>query len=81
MNNPPENLSPHGRALLSRRSFLHLAGVTMGGLGLAQLLAAETDPSAFTGKQPVRPDIDPNNPYAPRPPHFPAAATQVLVIY
>jgi hypothetical protein len=74
-------LTPHGRHLLDRRGFLRLAGVTMGGLGLAQLLAAEVTPTAFTGKAPIRPPIDPDNPYSPRAPHFPAAAKQVLVIY
>ena len=78
---PAEFISPHGRHLLDRRNFLRLTGGVMGSLGLAQLLAAETTPAAFTGKAPLRPDIDPNNPYAPRAPHFTPAAKQVLVIY
>lgn len=76
-----ENLTPHGRHLLDRRAFLRLTGTTLGGLGLAQLLAAADSPESFTGKKPVRPLIDPDNPYTPRPPHFQAAAKQVLVIY
>ncbi|MEQ1859516.1 MAG: DUF1501 domain-containing protein [Chthoniobacteraceae bacterium] len=85
--NRPEHLSPVGRALLDRRGFLHQTGMALGGIGLAKLLAAEgllaapVDPSAFTGKQPARPNIDPDHPYAPRAPHFAAAAEQVLVIY
>lgn len=87
MKNHAEKLSRHGRALLNRRGFLHQTGMGLGGIGLAKLLAAEgllaapADPSAFTGKKPVRPNIDPDHPYAPRAPHFPAAAEQVLVIY
>ncbi len=57
------------------------SGFTLGGLGLAQLLVAEDDPTAFSGKQPIRPDINPDNPYAPRGSHFAGAAKQVLVIY
>ena len=56
-------------------------GFTMGALGLADLLASEDDPAAFSGKTPIRPSIDPNNPYAPRKGHFRGAAKQVLVIY
>ncbi len=77
----PENLTSHGRHLLDRRTFLRLTGTTLGGLGLAQLLAAEDNPESFTSKKPARPVIDPDNPYTPRPPHFQAAAKQVLVIY
>ncbi|MGB1123626.1 MAG: DUF1501 domain-containing protein [Phycisphaeraceae bacterium] len=85
------NITPHGRALLSRRGFLQQAGMTMGGIGLTQLLAAEgllaadkatgDDPLNFTGKKPIRPAIDPNNPYAPRQAHFDMPAKQVLVIF
>ena len=85
--NHAEHISPQGRALLNRRGFLQQTGMALGGIGLARLLASEgllaaaVDPSAFTGKQPVRPNIDPDHPYAPRAPHFAAAAEQVLVIY
>ena len=37
------------------------------------------EPSA--ARRPIRPDIDPNNPYASRKPHFEMPAKQVLVIY
>ncbi|MCB1228520.1 MAG: hypothetical protein KDK99_22130, partial [Verrucomicrobiales bacterium] len=74
-----ENLTPFGQRLLDRRHLLRSTGMTFGGLGLSHLLAAE-DPSAFTGKTPIRPRIDPDNPYQPRNGHFPGAAKQVLVI-
>lgn len=77
----PESLSPFGRRLLNRRNFLRNTAGTLGGLGLANLLALDEDPAAFSGKRPIRPSIDPDNPYLPRPPHFDAAAKQVLVIY
>ena len=81
-----EHLTPHGRNLLDRRNFLRNTAGTLGGLGLAQLLAkdgygAAGDPTQFSGKAPIRPDIDPDNPYHPRPGHFDGAAKQVLVIY
>ena len=79
--NQPEHLTPHGRQLLKRRSFMRNSGLTLGGLGLAQLLAAENDPAAFSGKTPIRPNIDPDNPYTPRGSHFAGAAKQVLMIY
>jgi hypothetical protein len=86
MNHRSEHLSLHGRALLNRRGFFHQTGMALGGIGLAKLLAAEgllaaKDKINFTGKRPVRPDLDPENPYGPRAAHFPAAAEQVLVIY
>ena len=75
-----EHISPLGRGLLDRRAFMQTSGFALGGLGLAGLLAEE-DPTGFSGKQPIRPTVDPNNPYAPRPGHFAMPAKQVLVIY
>jgi hypothetical protein len=80
MNNPEEKISFHGQRLLSRRKFLGQAGMAMGALSLSQLLADDNKMN-FGGKTPIRPNIDPNNPYAPRPPHYSAPAKQVLVIY
>lgn len=83
----PEHLTPRGRHLLDRRNFLRNTVGTLGGLGLAQLLAqdglfaAGDDPTNFTGKLPIRPDIDPDNPYMARGSHFSMPAKQVLVIY
>ncbi len=75
-----EHISPFGRKLLDRRNFLRSTGMTFGGLGLAQLLAAEK-PITVSGKTSLRPAIDPDHPYLPRSGHFPSAAKQVLIIY
>ena len=75
-----EHISPFGRKLLDRRNFLRSTGMTFGGLGLAQLLAAEKS-ITVSGKTSLRPAIDPDHPYLPRSGHFPSAAKQVLVIY
>ena len=80
MNNAEEKISYHARKLLSRRDFFNQAGMAMGGLSLSQLLAADS-PTNFSGKSPIRPEISPDDPYAPREPHFEAAAKQVLMIY
>lgn len=84
--NEAEKISPHGRGLLDRRSFMRSTGGALGGFGLAHLLEdsrlkAATSTEGFSGKSPIRPDFDPDNPYAPRSSHFPAAAKKVLVIY
>lgn len=78
--NESESITPHGRQLLDRRNFMRNTGFALGGLGLAQLLASDDDPAAFSGKTPIRPSINPDNPYAPRGSHFKGAAKQVLVI-
>jgi hypothetical protein len=81
MTPQPEHLTPNGRRLLDRRNFMRGTGFgTLGALGLADLLASE-DTANFSGKAPVRPNIDPDKPYAPRGAHFAAQAKQVLVIY
>ena len=85
MNGPVESLSSHGRELLDRRKFLRHAGLSLGGISLAGLLADDgllgKDPETVSGKTPVRPKIDAGQPYAPRSPHYQAAASQVLMIY
>jgi hypothetical protein len=78
--NQAENISFKGRHLLDRRSFMRSTGMTFGGLGLAQLLAAE-EKANFTGKVSIRPQIDADHPYEPRKPHFPMPAKRVLVIF
>jgi hypothetical protein len=80
MQNAAEHLSLHGKRLLDRRAFMGQTAFALGGLGLASLMAKD-DPANFTGKSPIRPQVDPNNPYNTRQPHFPAKAKQVLVIY
>ena len=81
----PERLSPNGRRLLDRRNFLGTAGLSTAGLALASLLDSDgllaEDSRTVSGKDPLRPRIDPNNPYAGRKPHFEMPAKQVLVIY
>ena len=80
--NEAESISPFGHRLLDRRHFLKNTAGALGGLGLAQLLSAnDEDPTAFSGKFPIRPEFDPDHPYAPRAGHFDAPAKQVLVIY
>ena len=79
--NQAEKLSPFGHQLLDKRKFLgSTAGMTMGALGLSKLLASD-NPTEFSGKPPIRPSIDPNNPYASRRSHFQMPAKRVLVIY
>ena len=82
----PEKLSFQGRKLLDRRNFLHTAGLSTAGIALTSMLAAdgllaEDKPLTAGGKSPIRPKIDPNNPYAARASHFEVPAKQVLVIY
>lgn len=81
----PENLSPVGRSLLDRRGFIGTAGLSTTGLALASLLSDDGllagDALTAGGQAPIRPDIDPNNPYASRKSHFDVPAKQVLVIY
>lgn len=81
----PEQLSPLGRSLLDRRSFLGTAGLSTSGLALASLLDSEglLSGGSALAETPgsIRPDIDPNNPYASRKSHFDVPAKQVLVIY
>ena len=81
----PEYLSPNGRRMLDRRSFLGTAGLSTAGLALASLLDADgllaDDTRTVSGKAPIRPDIDASNLYAERKAHFEMPARQVLVIY
>lgn len=81
-----EHLSPQGRRLLDRRGFLGTAGLSTAGLALASLLHEDgllaADPTrTVSGKSPIRPAIDANDPYAARKPHFETPAKQILVIY
>lgn len=78
----PLNISSNGRNLLNRRSFLNQTGGVLGSLGLLHLLGQDKLlASSDTEKKPIRPDINPENPYAARKGHFPAKAKQVLVVY
>ena len=64
---------------MNRRDFLRFGGTGLGGIALATLLAEQkllgADPS------PIRPQWNPEHPHAPRRPHFPAKAKNVLVIF
>jgi len=83
--NHAEIISPLGRQMLDRRSFLETAGLSTAGLALTSMLATDgllaDAPKTVSGKAPIRPAVDSNNPYAPRKPHFDVPAKQVLVIY
>ncbi len=84
---PESVLSPTGLRLLDRRDFLGWAGSGLGSIALASLLSREGllagEPSGpkTPVRVPIRPTISPQAPLAPRPPHFPARARQVLVIF
>ncbi len=71
-------LTHAGRHLLSRRHFLRWGGTGLGGVALAWLLAQER---ALASGKPIRPEVDPLHPQAPRPPHFAPKAKRVLVIF
>jgi hypothetical protein len=64
-----EHLSPSGRHLLDRRRFLSSSATALGSIALSNLLAED------------QVLIDPARPYAPRHPHFPAKAKNVVVIF
>ena len=86
MNNNEEKISSIGCSLLNRRGFMKNTGFSLGALGLSQLLNqdglfASDNPTNFSGKAPIRPNIDPDNPYSSRSPHFEVAAKQVLIIF
>ena len=68
------------RHLLDRRNFLRTTGGAFGGLGLVHLLASESA-ADLTGRASIRPQIDPDRPYAPRPSHFAMPAKRVLVVF
>ena len=77
MNDPL--LSHAGRHLLSRRDFLRWGGTGLGGIALATLLGEQR--LLADDRSPIRPVIDPSQPYAPRPPHFPAKAKRVVMLF
>ncbi|MBT3667169.1 MAG: DUF1501 domain-containing protein [Opitutae bacterium] len=86
MINNEEHISSIGRSLLNRRGFMKNTGFSLGALGVSQLLSNDglfgsADPTNFSGKAPIRPGIDPDNPYSPRDAHFKGAAKQVLIIF
>jgi hypothetical protein len=70
-----ESLSPTGQVLLNRRAFLSSSATALGSIALTNLLGSDGLLAANA------PRIDPANPYAPRPLHFPAKAKNVIVIF
>jgi hypothetical protein len=75
MNHHAERLSLHGRQLLDRRSFLSSTATALGSIALTNLLGGD---GLLTASGPL---IDPARPYAPRSPHFPAKAKNIVVIF
>ncbi|MEM7395499.1 MAG: DUF1501 domain-containing protein, partial [Verrucomicrobiota bacterium] len=73
MKHSLDTLTNPGRHLLSRRNFLAQSATALSSIALTQLLGVD---GALAG-----PAIDPAKPYAPRQPHFPARAKNVLVIF
>jgi hypothetical protein len=70
-----EHISLAGRRLLDRRGFLASTGGALGSIGLANLLGLDGLLAA------EGPAIDPAHPFAPRAPHFPAKAKNVVMIF
>ena len=67
--NVAEHLSPNGRFLLDRRSFLKSSSSALASIALTSLLSGEG------------PKINPQSPFAPRKPHYAPKARNVLVIF
>ena len=80
-----ENFS--GRHLLDRRQWMGDMAMGLSGIALAQILAEEKmlgqEPArrGVSDKSPIHPQVDPAQPHAARPPHFPARAKQVVMIF
>jgi len=79
---------PANRHLLNRRKFLSQTASGLSSIALSAMLAEQhllgaSKESSLTvgGQAPIRPQIDPGKPFAPRDSHFPAAAKNVLVIF
>lgn len=75
MNPSAEHLSLAGRHLLDRRRFLSDSAIALGSIALTNLLGMDGLLASD------RPAVDPSRPYAPRRPHFPGKAKNVVVIF
>ena len=71
-------LSHAGRHLMKRRDFLRLGGTGLGGIALATLLHEQR---LLGAGAPIVPEYSLERPHAPRAPHFPARAKNVLLIF
>ena len=68
--------------LLNRRRFFADTGLGLGAIALTHLLGRQGLLAAtVSGKESIRPVIQPGSPYAPRPTHFTPRAKNVLVIF
>lgn len=76
MTDPLTSLSSGARQLLDRRHFLGRNATAIGSVALSSLLRGD----GLLGAS-APPAIDPAHPYAPRQPHHPAKAKNVLVIF
>lgn len=72
------NLTHAGRQLLSRRNFFARTSSGLSAVALTELLSQS---QLLAAETPLRPQIDPSNPHAPRKPHAAAKAKNVLVIF
>jgi hypothetical protein len=79
MKTQSPTLANAGRWLMNRRDFLRFGGTGLGGVALTALLSEHGLLAA--DQSPIRPQWSPERPTAPRPPHFPAKAKNVLVIF
>src|SRR5438552_11259986 len=70
-----------GQRLLDRRAFLRHARTGLGGVALLSLLAEQGLLAQAKDRSPIRPQIRPDAPLAPRAPHFGPKAKRVLVIF
>ena len=75
MNHHADCFTSPSRHLLDRRQFLSNAASALGSIALTNLLGRDGLLAAHV------PAIDPALPYAPRLPHFPAKAKNVVVIF
>lgn len=65
--------------MLDRRKFLAYGGTGLAGIALTSLLSDHQ--LLAEAASPIRPEIDPANPYAPRKSHFEPKAKRVLMIF
>ncbi|HEY1050481.1 MAG TPA: DUF1501 domain-containing protein, partial [Prosthecobacter sp.] len=63
--------------LLSRRDFLNRSVSGLGSIALTSLLAQK----GLLANDSIRPLVDASRPYAPRPPHFPPRAKNVIMVF